>query len=192
MKFDTVFHDYTEMSISWLVQQFGIPQTVIEIGVFEGHTTFNMTGFFAQQLPDYKHYAIDPHGESDDIEEDVVAKAGVRFRENLAEFPYKDNVEFLNKTSWEGLMELYNRGVQADLIYVDGDHRAATVLEDMILGFKILKKGGVMLCDDCVAWYNEKLQNTPKLAVDSFIHAYWDKIEMLRLPHGCQIAFIKK
>ena len=192
MHFNTVFHDYTEMSVTWLIQQFGLPKTVIEIGVFEGHTTFNMTGFLAQQLPDYKHYAIDPHGESDDIEEDVVVKAGEQFKQNLAEFQYKDNIEFLNTTSWEGLMELYNRGVEADLIFVDGDHRAATVMEDMVLGFRLLKKGGVMLLDDCISWYNEKLQNTPKLAVDSFTHAYWDKIDILRLPHGCQIAFVKK
>ena len=68
MKFSTVFHDYTAMSVEWLVRQFGIPKTVIEVGVFEGHTTFNMTAMMASQVKDYKHYAIDPHAESDDIE----------------------------------------------------------------------------------------------------------------------------
>ena len=192
MKFSTVFHDYTAMSVERLVRNYGIPKTVIEIGVFEGHTTFNMTAMFASQYKDYKHYAIDPHAESDDIEEDVVAKAGETFKANLAEFELKDHVEYLNTYSWDGLMDLYQRGVKADLIYVDGDHRAATVLEDLVLGFKLLNNGGVMLCDDCVVWYNEKLQNTPKLAVDAFIHANWDKIEMLHLPHSAQIAFRKK
>lgn len=192
MHFSTVFHDYTAMSVEWLVRQFGIPKTVIEIGVFEGHSTFNMTNMFAQQIPDYKHYAIDPHEDSDDIEEDVVAKAGKTFRSNLEEFKYKDNIEYIPEYSWNGLMDLYTRGVKADLIYIDGDHRAATVMEDLVLAFKLIDKGGVILCDDCVAWYNEKLQNTPKLAVDAFIHCYWDKIDMLRLPHGCQIAFRKK
>lgn len=192
MHFSTVFHDYTAMSVEWLIRMFGVPKTVIEIGVFEGHTTFNMTNMLAQRLPEYKHYAIDPHEESDDIEEDVVANAGKTFRSNLEEFKYKDNIEYIPEYSWNGLMDLYNRGVKADLIYIDGDHRAATVMEDLVLAFKLIDKGGVILCDDCVAWYNEKLQNTPKLAVDAFIHCYWDKIEMLRLPHGCQIAFRKK
>ena len=192
MQFSTVFHDYTAMSVEWLVRQFGIPKTVIEIGVFEGHTTFNMTNMFAQQVPDYKHYAIDPHEDSDDIEEDVVANAGKTFRSNLEEFKYKDNIEYIPEYSWNGLMDLYKRGVKADLIYIDGDHRAATVMEDLVLAFKLIDKGGAILCDDCVAWYNEKLPNTPKLAVDAFIHCYWDKIDILRLPHGCQIAFRKK
>lgn len=192
MQFSTVFHDYTAASVNWLVSQYGIPKTVIEIGVFEGHTTFNMTAMLAQQYKDYKHYAIDPHAESDDIEEDVVAKAGDTFRANLAEFELKDHIEYINDYSWNGLMNLYKRGVKADLIYIDGDHRAATVMEDLILSFKLIDKGGIILCDDCVAWYNEKLQNTPKLAVDAFIHCYWDKIDMLRLPHGAQLAFVKK
>lgn len=191
MKFSTVFHDYTAMSVEWLVRNYGVPKTVVEVGVFEGHTTFNMTAMMASQYKDYKHYAIDPYGESDDLEDEVVANAGKQFRENLEEFELKDHIEFINKTSWNGLMDLYNRGVKADLIYIDGDHRAATVLEDLVLSFQLIDKGGVILCDDCVVWYNEKLQNTPKLAVDAFIHAYWDKIELLRLPHGGQMAFRK-
>lgn len=191
MHFSTVFHGYAEASVRALVEMHGVPGTVIEIGVFEGHTTFGMTSTFAPLYKDYKHYAIDPHGESDDLPDDVVLKAGQTFKENLAEFEYKDNIEFINKTSWDGLMDLYNRGVRADLIYIDGDHRAFTVMEDLVLSFRLLNPGGVLLCDDCTMWINPKLQNTPKLAVDSFMHAYWDKMTPVRLPHGDQIAIRK-
>ena len=191
MQFNTVFHDYTAASVNWLVSQYGIPKTVIEIGVFEGHTTFNMTAMLAQQYKDYKHYAIDPHAESDDIEEDVVAKAGDTFRSNLAEFELKDRIEFINKKSWDGLIDLHQRGMKADFIYIDGDHRAPAVLEDLVLSFNLLKKGGILLCDDCVFWRNEKLQNMPKLAVDAFVNCYLDKMELVPLPHGGQIAIRK-
>jgi len=192
MHFSTVFHDFTAASVQSLVRQFGVPKTVVEIGVFEGHTTFNMTALFSQQVSDYKHYAIDPYGESDDLPDDVVVKAGETFRANLAEFDLKGSVEFINKSSREALLDLYQRGVRADLIYVDGDHRADAVLEDLVLGFQLLDKGGVILCDDCVFWRNEKLQNTPKLAVDSFVNCFYDRIELIPLSHGHQVAFRKK
>jgi len=40
------------------VLEHGRPKTVIEIGVFEGATTFQMAQ--ASAGPEYKHYAIDP------------------------------------------------------------------------------------------------------------------------------------
>lgn len=188
MKFTTLFHNFTEQSIGALINTYGLPKTVIEIGVFEGNTTFNLTSFLAQQLPEYKHYAIDPHGESDDLPEDVVDNAGKIFKQNLQDFPYKNHIEFLNKTSWEGLMELYNRGVKADFIYVDGDHRASTVLEDLVLSFNLLNIGGIMLMDDCISWRQDRLQDTPKLAVDAFIQCNWDRLAIEQLPNGYQLA----
>lgn len=191
MKFTTLFHPFAQSSISSLINELGIPKVVIEIGIFEGNTTFNLTTEMVKECPDYKHYAIDPYGESDDLPDDVVEESGKLFKDNLEGYEFKDHIEFINKPSWDGLIELYNRGVKADLIYVDGDHRAPGVLEDLVLGFSILNKGGVLLCDDCVSWKHDKLQNNPKLAVDAFTHCYWDKIEIMNLPNGYQIAIRK-
>ena len=196
MKFSVIFHDFAQSSIMSLVRQYGNPKTVIEIGVFEGNTTFNMTDQFGRYNNEYKHYAIDPFGVSDDLPENVVDDAGKQFVENLESYELKDRIEFLNTTSSKGLVELINRGVKADLIYVDGDHRAQTVLEDMVLGFQALAVGGIMLCDDCVSWKHtdnkiSKLQASPKLAVDAFVHCNWDRIEMLTLPNGWQTAFVR-
>ena len=191
MEFGTVFHDHTAASINWLTQQYGVPKTVIELGVFEGHTTFNMTAMFASQYKDYKHYAIDPHEESGDLESDVVTQAGKTFRANLEEFDLKNHIEYIPEYSWNGLMDLYKRGVKADLIYVDGDHRSPGVLEDLVLGFKLLVPGGIMLCDDVNGWRADRLQDTPKLAVDSFIQCYWDKVDVIRMPVAYQLAFKK-
>ena len=191
MKFTVLFHEFTQSSIQSLISQFGVPKTVVEIGLFEGNTTFNLTQFIASQYPDYKHYAIDPYGESDDLEEEVVESAEVLFKANLDEFEYKDNIEFINKSSHDALIELYNRGVKADLIYIDGDHRANAVLEDLVLSYNLLNEGGIILCDDCIAWRHERLQDNPKLAVDAFVSCYWDKVAVEQLPNGYQIALRK-
>jgi hypothetical protein len=48
-----------------------------------------------------------------------------------------------------------------------------------------------MLCDDCIAWRHDRLQDNPKLAVDSFINCYWDKVAVEELGNGYQIAVRK-
>jgi hypothetical protein len=96
------------------------------------------------------------------------------------------------------MIDLYNKGIQADLIYIDGDHKAREVLSDMVLGFKLLRLGGAMLCDDSVTWMHvfkdglKPLDYSPRLAVDSFIQCNWSVVEPIILPNGYQSAFIKR
>jgi predicted O-methyltransferase YrrM len=192
-----MFHKFTQRSIQQLIGMYGPPKTVIEIGCFEGLTTFGLTEMMVQANPKYKHYAIDPYDMSDDLPLDVLNEAGQLFMSNLEEFKYKDNVEFIHDTSWNGLLKLLHRGVKADLIYIDGDHRAETVLNDLVLAFGLVDVGGVILCDDCVSWKHQdsekryNLQSSPKLAVDNFIQCNWDKVEVLTLNNGYQTAFRK-
>jgi cephalosporin hydroxylase len=197
MKYTVMFHDFTQRSVQQLIGMYGPPRTVIEIGCFEGHTTFGLTEMLVQKNSNYKHYAIDPYDMSDDLALDVLNEAGQLFMSNLEEFKYKDNVEFIHDTSWNGLLKLLHRGVKADLIYIDGDHRAETVLNDLVLAFGLVDVGGVILCDDCVSWKHQdsekkyNLQSSPKLAVDNFIQCNWDKVEVLTLNNGYQTAFRK-
>jgi predicted O-methyltransferase YrrM len=197
MKYTVMFHEFTQRSVQQLIGMYGPPRTVIEIGCFEGLTTFGLTEMLVQQNPNYKHYAIDPYDMSDDLPLDVLNEAGQLFMSNLEEFKYKDNVEFIHDTSWNGLLKLLHRGVKADLIYIDGDHRAETVLNDLVLAFGLVDVGGVILCDDCVSWKHQdsekkyNLQSSPKLAVDNFIQCNWDKVEVLTLNNGYQTAFRK-
>lgn len=192
-----MFHEFTQRSVQQLIGMYGPPRTVIEIGCFEGHTTFGLTEMMVQKNSNYKHYAIDPYDMSDDLPLDVLNEAGQLFMSNLEEFKYKDNVEFIHDTSWNGLLKLLHRGVKADLIYIDGDHRAETVLNDLVLAFGLVDVGGVILCDDCVSWKHQdsekkyNLQSSPKLAVDNFIQCNWDKVEVLTLNNGYQTAFRK-
>ena len=192
------FHDFLKPSIDCIVGHIGMPKTVIELGAYQGYFTFNMTHIACAQVPDYHHYAIDPYTTSQDLDSDMITQAYDCFMHNMQQSPKANHITLIKKRSWDGMIDLYNKGVKADLIYVDGDHRAAEVLEDMVLGFKLLKIGGAMLCDDSVTWCytdkcNEKpLQYSPRLAVDSFIQCNWGKVEPVILPNGYQSAFIKR
>jgi hypothetical protein len=81
-----------------------------------------------------------------------------------------------------------------DFIYVDGDHNASVVLQDLILSWRLLKVKGIMLIDDYEMettdpWFykshrefNEcpKLKFThPRIAIDAFLNIYRGQYEMI-------------
>lgn len=185
----------TYENITHIVNTFGIPKNIIEIGVYEGMSTFWMADNITPHNKDLKIYAIDPHNISTDIK-DSISDAKQKFLYNLNECDNK-NVEYINKTSYEGLLDLINRDVQAEFIYIDGDHRAKTVLLDLVLSYQLLVKGGVILCDDSVEWqYKDdrkymSAQESPRMAIESFIMAHWNDIRPLCMPNSYQTAFIK-
>lgn len=183
-------------NISNLINTHGIPSTIIEVGVFEGRTTCWMADSIAPHNPKLKIYAVDPHVGSSDMEEDFDMVRS-NFLHNIGVSKYGQSIEHINKPSFPGLIELLSRGVMAELIYIDGDHRAAGVLEDLVLAWRLLGIGGVMLCDDTTTWKYQDRNGTysghmsPRLAVETFIQCNWDKIKMIALPDGTQTAFMK-
>ena len=186
MKFSVIFHDHVKSSFSRILQEVIVPKVTIEIGVFEGETTFNITNLLGERDPDYKHYAIDPFSASENLRQEVVDDAKLTFKKNMLEFP---QVELIEKNSFEGLLELHQRGIKADFIYVDGSHFAKDVLSDAVFGFELLNIGGVMLFDDAVSWrYGEHIQDSPKVAVDAFIQCNWNRLRVLEMPGGYQTA----
>lgn len=90
---------------------------------------------------------------------------------------------------------LYKKAVKFDFIYIDGDHNASGLLEDLVLSFKLLKKEGVMLIDDYEMkttdpWLyeshpefnenNPRLRFThPRIAIDAFLNIYRGQYDLI-------------
>ena len=70
-----------------------------------------------------------------------------------------------------------------DFIYIDGSHLAADVLSDAIIGFRLLKIGGLLCFDDYIMDFlpemNRSSYENPKLAIDAFTNIYFRKIEII-------------
>ncbi len=67
-----------------------------------------------------------------------------------------------------------------DLVYIDGCHEAASVLEDLVFANALCKVGGVIICDDYLWNYGADILKTPKFAVDSFSNCFRGKIDIIK------------
>lgn len=183
-------------NITHIIENFGIPGIMVEVGVYEGVNAFSLVDAIVPARSDFKLYAIDPHVGSIDMKEDPEMIYN-NFMYNFNQCVHNKNVEYIRKPSEDALIDLYNRSISPEFIYIDGDHRATTVLSDLVLSFKILQVGGVILCDDATDWrYTDKngtssVQMSPRLAIETFIACYWDRIKIVPLPQYNQTAFKK-
>jgi len=170
------YHDHYAATWRKVFSRFGWdgsePRIAVEIGSYEGSSAV----WIAQNLltaPGSRLYCID-HWRG--LEEERA-----RFTRNIATLPDPDLVTVLDSTSREALVRLEAGGLKADFVYVDGSHAAPDVLSDLVLGFGLLKVGGVLICDDYL-WADARfdggsLLGRPKLAIDAFTTIYADKIK---------------
>jgi hypothetical protein len=56
-----------------------------------------------------------------------------------------------------------------DFIYIDGDHRAGSVVKDAINAWSALNSGGVLAFDDYTWSAGSTPEQDPKLAIDAFL-----------------------
>jgi hypothetical protein len=93
---------------------------------------------------------------------------------NISKF--KNKVNIIKDKSQIALKQINE---QYDFIYIDGDHKAPTVLEDAILSFPLLKKSGIMIFDNYMLFEMKKFVDNPKPAIDAFLEIYAHKIIVL-------------
>ena len=72
-----------------------------------------------------------------------------------------------------------------DIIYIDGSHAKADVLEDAVLSWRLLKKGGLLIFDDYQYigtfdhWDMGNAYDFPKAGIDAFAQCFVDKFEVV-------------
>ena len=164
------------------------PRTVVEVGSYEGSSAYWMMKELLLS-PESRLYCIDFWGGEGGEERFA------HFQANLAELPNVGQIEVIRDWSHNALRELAARGVQADLLYVDGGHEAPTVLRDLVTGFDLVKVGGLVICDDYL-WADPRFGGNrtlgrPKIALDAFTTIYADKLRMVQGLPNVQLYFQK-
>jgi predicted O-methyltransferase YrrM len=139
------------------------PCRILEIGCYEGRATVWLLENIATH-PDATIKCIDTAEQAS-------------FRRNIlaARSPEKVRLEI-------GRSQNLLRSCAAnafDFVYVDGSHETVDVLEDAVLSFRLLRRGGIMGFDD-FKWKDQAFPGaTPKLAINAFLRIYRGKITVL-------------
>lgn len=171
---------------NWLAELRGKRVHGLEIGTFEGDSAeWMLENVFTH--PDSRYHCVDPFTGS--VEHHLgqinVSKLEETTRVKLARFP--------NVVIHKGYSENELRGMKPrslDVIYVDGDHSARNAIRDSVLGFELLKVGGIMIWDDYRWAVMPNEVDRPKLGIDSFLKCYLKQMRIME-PRGWQIAAVK-
>lgn len=164
------------------------PKVAVEIGSYEGSSAMwiaeNLLAAEGSRL-----YCIDLW------EGEGAAERFERFKSNIAELPDPGKVTPIKALSRDALVRLAADGVEADFVYIDGSHAAPEVMSDLVLSFGLLRKGGLIICDDYL-WSDPRyggadIVGRPKIAIDAFTTIYSRRLRVLRGMPNVQVAFEK-
>jgi predicted O-methyltransferase YrrM len=169
------------------------PTKILEVGSYEGASAC---------------YLIEKCGAETDLEihcVDTWSGGLVRLvseeDERAIEARFKHNIKLATEASPNKINVVVHRGLSDnclsrllsenkkdyfDFIYIDGSHEASEVLCDAVLGFKLLRIGGIMAFDDYL-WtkefpYGKDILRCPKPAIDAFINLNIRKLQILSAP----------
>ncbi|MEI7932127.1 MAG: class I SAM-dependent methyltransferase [Alphaproteobacteria bacterium] len=180
------FSDFIEI---WdpLIDQFH-PQRMIEIGSFEGRSATYLIERCAQHGP-VELFCIDTWQGGMEHDPTTMGAVESRFDHNIAaaltRIGGRGRVGKIKDESNVALNKLLaaDGAEKFDLIYIDGSHQAPDVMADAVLGFQLLKVGGLMIFDDYLWSIEEEGQqdplNMPKPAIDAFFNIYQRKMSVL-------------
>jgi predicted O-methyltransferase YrrM len=166
------------------------PKRVLEIGSYEGRSASYLIEKFGPSQPLELHCVDTWEG---GIEHDRAGMSTVeaRFDKNIQTALRKVGnpqvvVKKHKKLSYLALAELITveRKGTFDVLYVDGSHQAPHVLTDAVMGFHLVRSGGLMIFDDYI-WSMEEMGkqdmfNMPKMAIDAFVNVFTRKAVVVR------------
>jgi len=106
------------------------------------------------------------------------------FDENTSEFANIKKIRMISDSFFEKNSSMF------DVIYIDGYHYGPQVLKDLRSSWKFLNREGYLICDDYIWNMNEKIEDTPCFAINSFLREVNNKFKIIKVSNS-QI-YIKK
>ena len=176
----------------WLAPFIGQPVAAVEVGSWEGVSALWLMDNILTNPESVLHCVDSWEGEEcQKINGLDCARAERNFRENTA--PYRAGCRATCQIAiWKGRSESMLPDLQRGIsfAYIDGSHISADVLMDIMLVWRLLHPGGVLILDDYL-WPAPQLTelHRPKLAIDAFLNIYQERLTIL--DRGYQVAVRK-
>lgn len=165
-----------------IIPLFNRPIKYLEIGTYFGANAISVANTYGKENGSEIH-CIDPWDDYDEYDEykNLQTNTYNTFLENISNSGLKDKFKIHRGFSHEQLHKF--KDSLFDMIYIDANHESHFVLEDAVLSYRKLKKGGYMIFDD-IDWKDVTT------GVEAFITAYDNHIKIITC-HDFQL-FIQK
>jgi predicted O-methyltransferase YrrM len=172
-----------------LVPRF-FPKRILEIGSYEGRSACYLIEKFGGDGP-LEIHCVDSWEGGVEHDRNAMSAVEARFDKNVQIALQKMlNPQIVvkkhKKLSYMAMAELitFERAANFDVLYIDGSHQAPHVLADAVMGFHLLRNGGLMIFDDYI-WSMEEMGkqdplNMPKPAIDAFLNIFQRKMQIVR------------
>ncbi len=148
---------------------------VLEIGVFEGHSTVWLLENILTHPSSTLTYVDTFAGGAEHASRDLT-DLEARFRANTE--PHRAKL-----VAKKGRSEVMLRDLplgRYDFVSIDGSHQAADVLSDAVLSWSLVKQDGLVCFDDYEWWIDAAPERSPKLAIDAFLATMRGRCEVVR------------
>jgi predicted O-methyltransferase YrrM len=157
----------------WLGHLKGTPAIGLEIGTYRGESAEVMLSRVFTH-PKSKYICVDPFTGSPEHQLNKIDCSSCEgdTRKRLEKFK---NVTIIKDYS-EKVLPGFKQ--ELDFIYVDGLHTSQAVMRDAVLGFELLKPGGIMIFDDLHWAAMPNPLDCPKLGIEAFVSAYAKQIQV--------------
>lgn len=152
---------------------------ILEIGSWEGRSTCWMLENILTH-PSAKITCIDTFKGSEEhknYQENYLESLEDRFDRNIAITGAASKVQKRVGYSQEVMRSLPLNAY--DMLYIDGSHLACDVLADAVLGWGLLKVGGLCIFDDYNFLFSENPGQNPQIAIDAFVSSFRPKLKLL-------------
>ena len=152
----------------------------LEIGSFEGNSAI----FVANNFPNSEIHCIDNWIGTEEYKDLHFLNIEKNFNKNIELFK---NIKKYKMTSDNFFLE---NNKKFDVIYIDGYHKGYQVLKDFKNSWKILKKNGVLIFDDFIWKFFEKIEDNPCYVINAYLRVIYKEIKILKVSNSQ--LFIKK
>lgn len=144
-----------------------IPINYLEIGCFYGGNVLTVANTYAFHN-DSKLYCVDPWDDYKGYSEYKGRQLEIynSFINNIEKSGKKEKIN--TRRGYSNIEVLKFDNDFFDIIYIDGNHEPEYVLEDAVLSFRKLKKGGIMIFDD----YGWGGRDMTQRGIDAFLSGY--------------------
>ena len=161
------------------------PINYLEIGAFYGENLISFYESYYCKHKDTQIHCIDPWIDYDEYDEYKKKQDSIynSFCTNIKNHIADENKITVHRGfSNVELLKLPDN--HFDIIYIDANHEPEFIIEDAVLSFRKLRKGGYLIFDD-YGWKDASI------GIDSFLNSYKKCYTMINPNHNTQV-FIQK